>query len=107
VTATYTFTAPLWQWQAKEGTAEPGSWCFVTVPREDSQDIRDGLVSPPRGFGSVRVAVEAGRSRWETSLFPDGASGCYVLPIKKAVRVAERVEEGDDLTVTLTVRDVG
>ncbi len=64
-------------------------------------------MAPPRGFGSVRVAVEAGGSRWETSVFPDGASGCYVLPIKKAVRVAERVEEGDDLTVTLTVRDVG
>ena len=107
MTASYTFTAPLWQWQAKEGKTEPGSWCFVTVPREDSQDIRDGLVSPPRGFGSVRVVVEAGGSRWETSVFPDGASGCYVLPIKKAVRVAERVEEGDDLTVTLTVRDVG
>jgi hypothetical protein len=107
VTATCTFTAPLWQWQAKEGTAEPGSWCFVTVPLEDSQDIRDGLVAPPRGFGSVRVAVEAGSSRWDTSVFPDSASGCYVLPIKKAVRVAERVEEGDDLTVTLTVRDVG
>ena len=74
MTASYTFTAPLWQWQAKEGTAEPGSWCFVTVPLEDSQDIRDGLVAPPRGFGSVRVAVEAGGSRWETSLFPDGAS---------------------------------
>ena len=107
MTASYTFTAPLWQWQAKERMAEPGSWCFVTVPLEDSQDIRDGLVAPPRGFGSVRVSVEAGGSRWETSVFPDGASGCYVLPIKKAVRVAERVEEGDDLTVTLTVRDVG
>ncbi len=107
MTASYTFTAPLWQWQAKEGIAEPGSWCFVTVPLDDSQDIRDGLAAPPRGFGSVRVSVEAGGSRWETSVFPDAASGCYVLPIKKAVRAAEHVEEGDDLTVTLTVRDLG
>jgi hypothetical protein len=55
----------------------------------------------------VPVRVEAGSSSWETSIFPDAASGCFVLPIKKAVRVAEDVEEGDELTVTLTVRDAG
>ena len=108
MTASYTFTAPLWQWQAKEGTAEPGSWCFVTVPRE-RQPGHPRRAGERRRAGSARCgsSVEAGGSRWETSVFPDGASGCYVLPIKKAVRVAERVEEGDDLTVTLTVRDVG
>jgi hypothetical protein len=100
----HVFTASLWQWAAKEGTAEPGSWCFVTVPREISDDIRDALVAPPRGFGSVRVTVEAGSSRWDTSLFPDSQSGCYLLPVKKAVRSAEGVEEGDAMTFTLRVR---
>ena len=102
---TFVFTAPLWQWSAKQGTAEPGSWCFVTVPEGVSADIRDALVTPPRGFGSVRVSVATGTSRWDTSVFPDAASGCYVLPVKKAVRVQERVEEGDELTVELRVRD--
>lgn len=104
MTEPLTFTATLWQWSAREGTGAPGSWCFVAVPVELSEEIRDGLVGPPRGFGSVPVRVVAGSSSWDTSLFPDAASGCFVLPVKKSVRVAERVEEGDDLTVTLSLR---
>ena len=30
-----------------------------------------------------------------------------MLPVKKAVRVAAGVDEGDELTVTLSVRDDG
>jgi Domain of unknown function (DUF1905) len=99
----FVFTAPLWRWEPREGTIEPGAWFFVTVPREQSEDIRDSLVRPPRGFGSVRVAVEVGSSRWRTSLFPDAGSKCYVLPVKKAVRLAESLAEGDELTITLTI----
>jgi hypothetical protein len=105
VSAPLTFTAPLWRWSAREGTSEPGSWCFVTVPADLSEEIRDLATGAPRGFGSVRVAVEAGSSRWETSVFPDAGSGCFVLPVKKAVRDAEGIEEGDDLTVSLRVRE--
>ena len=100
-----TFTAPLWQWQPREQRGDGGAWFFVTVPRELSEDIRDQLTGPPKGFGSVRVSVEAGESRWETSVFPDSDTGCFALPVKKAVRVAEQVDDGDELTVTLLVRD--
>lgn len=102
----FTFTAPLWRWRAR-ATAEPGAWCFVTVPAGPSQEIRELTDGCTRGFGSVRVAVEAGTSRWRTSVFPDAASGGYVLPVKKAVRVAEGVAEDDELTVTLTILDAG
>lgn len=103
----YTFTAELWQWDAKKGTAEPGSWCLISVPLEVSAAIRDEVVGPPRGFGSVRVEVEAGSSTWTTSVFPDSTSGGFVLPIKKAVQRKERVSEGDELTVTLRVAEPG
>jgi hypothetical protein len=59
----------------------------------------------PRGFGSVRVHVRAGTSEWDTSLFPDAESGRFVLPVKKAVRKAEGIEEGDEVTVSLRVRE--
>jgi hypothetical protein len=39
---------------------------------------------------------------WETSLFPK--DGRYVVPIKAAVRTAERLAEGDTVTVQLVVR---
>jgi hypothetical protein len=99
----WSFTAPLWRWAAKQESADPGSWSFVTLPVEVADDIRDSLVEPPRGFGSVRVTVEVGASRWNTSVFPDKESGSYVLPVKQAVRKAAAIEEGDPVTVTLSL----
>ena len=98
-----TFTAPLWRWSARRETADPSAWCFVTLPPEVSEAVRD-LAGEPRGFGSVKVSVSTGGSRWDTSVFPDAESGCFVLPVKKAVRDAAQVEEGDELTVTVEVR---
>jgi hypothetical protein len=92
----FTFTAELWRWKAQE------AWRFVTLPVEESEVIT--LVSgPPRGFGSVPVEVLVGATRWRTSVFPDEGGRAYVLPMKKAVRVAEGLEDGDLVTVTLRV----
>ena len=90
------FTADLWRWEAQEG------WFFVTVPVEESARIRE-RPRPPRGFGSVRVRVTIGRSTWSTSVFPDTTRGAYVLPVKKSVRRAEDLEEGDPAEVLLEV----
>lgn len=92
----FEFTASLWEWQAQ------GGWYFVTVPEEASADIRD-LPRMPRGFGAVRVRVTVGGSTWMTSVFPDSARGAYVLPVKKPVRVAEQLAEGEELRVLLEV----
>lgn len=95
----FEFTAPLWEWAAR------AEWYFVTVPDEASADIRE-IPLPPRGFGSVRVRVTVGGSTWTTSVFPDSSVGSYVLPIKKAVRVAEGLVEGGDVKVALSVLDL-
>ncbi len=100
----FTFTAPLWRWTARENSSDAGAWCFVTLPPEVAEEIRDRS-GEPRGFGSVRVHVEAAGTGWDTSVFPDAGSGGFVLPVKKAVRLAAGVGEGDDLTVTLSLRD--
>ena len=100
----FTFTAPLWRWTARKGSDDAGAWCFVTLPPEVAEDVRH-RAGEPRGFGSVRVHVEAAGQAWDTSVFPDAGSGSFVLPVKKAVRVAAAVGEGDDLTVTLSLRD--
>lgn len=61
---------------------------------------------PPRpGFGSIRVKVTLGASTWATSIFPESKSGCYVLPVKKAVRASEGVEVGDAVEVTIETVD--
>ncbi|WP_029251696.1 DUF1905 domain-containing protein [Paraoerskovia marina] len=95
----FTFASAVFRWKPDQ------AWYFATVP-EDVTDAIRSLPLPPKGFGSVRVRVEVGASRWETSLFPDSASGCYLLPLKKAVRTAEELDEGATAHVTLTIRDV-
>ena len=44
-----------------------------------------------------------GSSTWSTSVFPDKASGSFVLPVKKVVRWAEDLEDGDAVDVVLRV----
>ena len=90
------FPADLWEHEGQ------GAWHFVTVPEEPSEDIRlSGAM--PAGFGSFKVEVSVGDSTWQTSVFPDKASGGFVLPVKKAVRTAEGLEACDRITLSLSV----
>jgi hypothetical protein len=94
------FRAPLWM-----HTGE-GAWHFVTLPPDVADDI-DDLAGPDRGgFGSVRVQVTIGQTTWSTSLFPDTKAGSFVLPVKKPVRLAEGLEDGDEVEVELQLEAV-
>ena len=97
----FAFTADLWQ-------HPQGSWYFVTVPHDIADELADH-VDPGHGFGSVPVRVTVGATTWATSLFPDKSSASYVLPVKRAVRVAEHLEDGDpvDVTVAFEAPDPG
>lgn len=79
------------------------SWFFATLPEELSLDIRE-LPSPPRGFGSLRVRARIGETEWATSIFFSGSA--FVLPLKKQIRQAESIDEGDVVTVELEILDV-
>jgi hypothetical protein len=98
-----TFDGELWIWDARKGD----SWTFVSLPAEPSAEIQELAAGQlGRGFGSVRVRVTLGGSHWATSIFPDGARGCYSLPIKKAVRLADGLAAGDVATVTVELVDL-
>lgn len=95
----YEFSAELWVWNARQ----QDGWTFLSVPPEESEEIRAYSASQPRaGFGSVRVSVTIGSSTWQTSVFPN-EDGTYALPIKKSVRRAEDIEAGDVVTVQLRI----
>lgn len=90
------FDAEIYEWQARR------NWFFVDVPPEPSADIGD-RPRMPRGFGAVRVTATVGATTWSTSIFPSGE--VYVLPLKRAVLVAEGIGEGDAIEVRLDVHD--
>ena len=62
------------------------SW---NLPEDQTDDIDERYARRAAGFGSVRVEATIGSTRWQTSIFPSKENATYVLPLKKAVRVAE------------------
>ena len=96
------FAAELWIWEARRAD----SWTFVSLPVEASGEIRDLAGGLRRGFGSLRVRATVGDSTWTTSIFPDSERGCYVLPIKRAVRKAEGLDAGDTASLTVELIDL-
>jgi Domain of unknown function (DUF1905) len=87
--------APLWLW-----TGENGSWHFITVPEEQSDEIHAHCLASMRGFKSARVQVTIKGVTWRTSVFPM-KSGGYFLPVKAEVRRKAGIAAGDEVTVEL------
>jgi hypothetical protein len=92
----YVFSTRLWIWDARKSD----TWTFATVPPEHSDELRE-RGGPPGGFGSIPVEVTIGDSTWRTSVFPDKESGCFVLPIKAAIRKSEGDSAGDTVDIRL------
>ena len=99
----FRFAAPLQSMHIEDGCAPCG---FLRIPPGAAEAIvghefeRRLEMGKRRGFGSVKVTAVLGDSRWQTSLFPN-KDGSWFLPIKKPVRVAEGLAEGDDVAVEL------
>lgn len=93
------FTSLLWIWK---GSDAAGRWYFVTVPDEQSGEIKAHAFETPRGFGSVRVEATIGDVIWRTSVFPLNSGG-YLLPIKAEVRKKADLAVGDEVPVLLNL----
>lgn len=90
------FRGAIWSWRG------PAPYAFVTVPEDASADIRAIASLVTYGWGVIPVTVAVGGTEWTTSLFPK--DGRYLVPIKAAVRAAERLSDGDTVALRLTIR---
>jgi hypothetical protein len=90
-------TSLLWIWK---GSDAAGRWFFITVPEEQSAEIKAHAFGSPRGFGSVRVEARIDDIVWRTSVFPLNSGG-YLLPVKAEVRRKADIGAGDEVTVEL------
>ncbi len=79
----------------------PAPFFFVAVPDQQSRDIKAISNLVTYGWGVIPVQVRIGKTAFKTSLFPK--DGLYLVPIKAVVRKAEKLEEGDTVTVQLDV----
>ncbi len=101
----WTFTGPIWVWRgaAKDGTPPKTAWHFLTIDGEVAESIRAAAPGRTAAWGSVYVRATIGATQWRTSVFPSKNVGGYVLPVKASVRKAEKLSEGDEVTLLLTV----
>ena len=89
------FNGEIWFWRG------PAPYYFVTVPAEQSNDLKAISKVVTYGWGVIPVRVRIGQTEWQTSLFPK--DGRYLVPIKDRVRIAETLHEGDTVSVRLDV----
>lgn len=90
------FDGPIWFWKG------PAPWYFVTVPPPQCDDLKAILTRVTYGWGMIPVDVRIGKTRYKTSLWPK--DGSYIVPVKADVRKAEKLAEGDTVTVRLEIR---
>lgn len=90
------FDGEIWYWRG------PAPFHFVTVPEQQSANLKgiSGIVT--YGWGMIPVFARIGKTEWKTSLFPK--NGAYIVPLKDSVRDLENLEVGDLVTVRLEVR---
>lgn len=89
------FEGEVWFWKG------PAPFHFVTVPEEGCDALTAVSEVVSYGWGMIPVTARIGRIEWKTSLWPK--DGRYIVPLKTAVRRAERIGVGDTVTVRLSV----
>lgn len=93
------FTAVVWEWRG------PAPYYWLTVPEHGCAVVRAEAAEASYGWGAIPVRVRLGATEWETSLLP--RDGGYALPVKASVRSREGVDQGDAVTVAMTVAPRG
>ena len=101
----WAFTGPLCLWRGKtsDGSPTKAAWHFVTIDGVVADALRVAAAGRSAAWGSVHVTVTIGGTAWQTSVFPSKEVAGFLLPIKASVRKAEKLAEGDVVTVRLTV----
>jgi hypothetical protein len=89
------FAGDIWHWRG------PAPFYFVTVPEVHCAALREIAGSVTYGWGMIPARLRVGATEWTTSLFPK--NGGYIVPLKDRVRAAENLDEGDRITVRLSV----
>ena len=79
----------------------PSPFYFVPVPEVQSKKIKAMAAQLTYGWGVIPVLGKIGKTDFSTALIPK--DGVYYLPIKNAVRFAEKLEVGSEVTVSITL----
>ena len=91
----FEFSGEVWFWRG------PSPFHFVTMPDAACRELRAASNEISYGWGVIPVTARLGGTEFTTSLFPK--DGRYLVPIKDAVRFAEGVQLGDEVTLRVSI----
>lgn len=94
----FTFIAELWLYPGMAG-----NWHFVSLSEKDVAELKKAFGPLSHGWGSLPVEAQIGKTKWNTSIFPNKKSRTYILPIKASVRKSEGFLAGDRAKVKLSI----
>ncbi len=94
------FKTKIWKWQGQ------AAWHFASLPKKISREIDKIFKDLKRGWGSLPVNVNLGKTIWKTSIFPDSKTKTYLLPIKSEVRKKENLKAGQEVIIKLSITDI-
>ena len=90
-------TSKLWKYKA-----EIAAWFFISVSKREVEKMLGHEIKKQRGWGQSPVSITVGQTTWQTCFFPSKKRG-YDLPVKAAVRKAEKLSEGDTIVAEVRV----
>ena len=91
----FEFSGEIFEWRG------PSPFYFVRVPDDMALEIRAISSLVTYGWGVIPATVRIGSTGWTTSLFPK--DGGYLVPLKDAVRRAEDLVVGDEVTLGVRI----
>ena len=89
----FTFTNTLIEWRG------PAPFYFLPIPEEIGREIKASAAMLTYGWGVIPVKGVIGTTDFTTSLIPK--DGVYLVPIKNAVRLPEKLSLGDEVTLEI------
>jgi len=92
LTVEWAFNGEVVEWRG------PPPYYFVAMSESDSAELKEEARSLIY-WGQVPVLVVIGGTEFSTAVFPK--DGRYLIPLRAAVRKAERLNEGDVVAVAL------
>jgi len=91
----FSFQATLIEWLG------PAPFYYLPIPDDVCSEIRSAATLLSYGWGVIPVTATIGKTTFTTSLFPK--DGGYLLPVKSAVRLPEKLELGMKAKVKLSL----
>ena len=91
----FSFTGIMIEWRG------PSPFYYIVIPEQICEDIKAAAKQLSYGWGVIPVSAVIGKTAFTTSLFPK--NGGYLLPVKNAVRIPEKLELDQQVKVKLSL----